>query len=250
MLTEKPKFENPKNNNKSLDIADVINESVEIYKKTALMGGLAFMLLMAIISFFGIIGIGYFFRAEELQEVMKNFDPDKLSVNGMIIYFSIVISISVFSSPFIAGMLKMAHDAANNLEVQFSSLYYYVNNVLFPDILLVTFFTAICSVGISFLAKFIIPGIPGEVLSFVLSYTVSILTFIALPLVLFKNLTFVDALLTSVNKIARNFFPVLLLMIVAGIFGVVGIFAFCIGIFFTLPAAYAIQYVIQKKLSE
>lgn len=249
MQTERPKIDQINPNQKKLDIGDAINEAFEIYKKTAITSGTALMVLMSIIVFLGVVGISYFFRADELEEVMKNFNPDTLSANGLIIYFAVVILLTVFSSPFIAGLLKMAHDAANNLEVQFSSLYYYVNHNFFPDILLVTFFTTTVSIGLTYLSKLLIPGIGGEILAIITSYAVSILTFIALPLVLFKELSFIEALQTSVKQISQNFFVVLLLIIVAGLFSIVGIFAFCIGVFFTLPLVYAMQYVIQKKLS-
>lgn len=249
MLIEKPNPEKKNNPKLHLEIGDVINDSIEIYKKTALLSGLAFATLMFIITFLGIIGIGYFFRADELQEVLKNFDPEKLSTNGMIIYYTIVILLTVFASPFIAGMLKMADNAYNNLEVKFSSFYEYVNSSLFLDILLVTFFTSTFSIGLSLVSKFILPGIYGAILGFVLSYLISILTFSAIPLVLFKSLSFLDAIKISTERIGRNFFVVLLLMIVAGIFAALGIFAFCLGIFFTIPFAYAVQYSIYKRLS-
>ena len=234
---------------KSLDLGEVINEAFEIWKKTALMGGLAFIFLMLILTMLAVVGVGYFFNKEELPELMKNFNPETLSTNGMLIYFAVVIGFTVLISPFVAGMLKMAHDADNEQEVTFSSIYYYVNSPQFLDIVLATTAISLFSVGLNILIKNVLPNTSGEILGFIISYTISILTFIAIPLVIFKSLNFIDAIKLSCSRILNNFFIVLLLMIVAGLFSVIGIIAFCIGLFFTIPFAYAMQYSIYKRLS-
>ena len=145
-------------------------------------------------------------------------------------------------------MLKMAHDADNEQEVTFSSIYHYVNSPQFLDILLATTAISLFSVGLNILLKNALPNTTGDILGFIISYTISVLTFIAIPLVIFKNLNFIDAIKQSCNSILNNFFIVLLLMIVAGIFSAVGIIALCIGLFFTIPFAYAMQYSIYKRL--
>lgn len=242
---------------KSLDLGETINEAFEIWKKTALMGGLAFMFLILILMTLAMVGVGYFFNKEELPELMKNFNPETLSTNGLLIYFAIVIGFTVLISPFVAGMLKMAHDADNNEEVSFSSLYYYVNSPQFLDIILATTAISIFSVGVNILLKNALPNTTGEILGFIISCTISMFTFIAIPLVIFKNLNFIDAIKQSCFKILNNFFIVLLLLIfivlllliLAFIFMVIGVFALCFILLFTIPFAYAMQYSIYKKLS-
>ena len=164
------------NKKKSLDIGEIINEVFEIWKKTALMGGLAFIFLMLILTMLAVIGVGYFFNKEELPELMKNFNPETLSINGMLIYFAIVIGFTVLISPFVAGMLKMAHDADNEQKVTFSSIYYYVNSPQFLDIILATTSISLFSVGLNMLLKNVLPNTSGEILGFIISYTLSILT--------------------------------------------------------------------------
>lgn len=250
MLTEKPKFENPKNNNKSLDIADVINETVEIYKKMALIGGLAYIILMSILVFFGIVGLGFFINPEDLQETLRKFNPEKLSTNGQIIYFGGSILVAVLLSPIIAGILKMADDASKNQEISISSLYFYINSPFFINISLATLCISTSSIVSSLALRIIFPGNIGIIISSFFSILISILTFITIPLILFKNLNYLEAIKNSCQQIGRNFFVVLFLIIVAGIFAIVGVFAFCIGIVFTMPAIYSMQYSIYKRLSE
>ncbi|MFM9989695.1 hypothetical protein [Flavobacterium sp.] len=249
MTNEKPQNEEMNNIKKTLDLGETINEAFEIWKKTALIGGLGFIFLMLILTMLAVTGIGYFFEADKLPELMRNFNPETLSINGMLIYFAIVIGFTVLISPFVAGMLKMAHDADNDQEVTFSSIYYYVNSPQFLDIVLATTVISLFSVGLNMLLKQLLPNTLGDIFGFVTSYTTSILTFIAIPLVIFKSLNFIDAIKLSCTRILNNFFIVLLLMIIAGIFSVVGIVALCIGLFFTIPFAYAMQYSIYKRLS-
>ncbi|WP_395058197.1 hypothetical protein [Flavobacterium sp.] len=241
-------MEEMNNAKKFLDLGETINEAFEIWKKTALMGGLAFIFLMLILTMLAMVGVGYFFNKEELPELMKNFNPETLSTNGLLIYFAIVIGFTVLISPFVAGMLKMAHDADNDQDVTFSSIYYYVNSPQFLDIILATAAISVISVGFNILLKNTLQNTFGDILGFIISYTISILTFIAIPLVIFKNLNFIDAIKLSCSQILNNFFIVLLLMILVFIFMIIGALAFCVGLIFAIPFAYAMQYSIYKRL--
>lgn len=238
------------NRKKSLDIGEVINESFEIYKKIAVVGGLAFMMLTFALVLLSFMGLGFFTDMEKFPELMKDFNPDELSLKGTLIYIGVMVVFTALTSPFIAGMLKMAHDADHDEEVSLSSLYYYVNSPAFVHIILTTTLVSLISISLNMLLKFVIPGFLSGVIGFIISYSISILTFIAIPLVIFKNMPFMDAIQKSCALISKHFFVVLLLMIIAGIFAAVGLIAFCLGIFFTIPFAYAIQYSIYKKLAD
>lgn len=60
--------------------------------------------------------------------------------------------------------------------------------------------------------------------------------------VIFYKLEFWDALETSRKLISKNWFMVFLFAFVVGIIAVLGVLGFCIGLFFTMPAAYCMQY--------
>ncbi len=237
-------------NKKSFEIGEVINEAFEIYKKTALIGGLAFMFLMLILIVFAVMGIGFFTDIEKFPELMENFDPNKLSVNGTLIYVGIITLIGALTSPFIAGMLKMAQDADKDQEVTFSSLFYYVNNPQFIHIVFTTILVSLISVGINMGLKFVLPGFAGEALGFIVSYALSVLTFLAIPLVIFNHLNSVEAIKVSIDRVSKHFWVVLLLIVVASFVSAVGLIAFCFGLFFTIPFLYAVQYSIYKKLAD
>jgi hypothetical protein len=250
MQTEKPKIEQTTSFKNKLDIGETINNAIEIYKKTVLTGGLGFLILFSILLFFAAVGLGFFINPEDLQETLKNFNPEKLSTKGQIIYFGSSILVNVLISPFIAGMLKMADDAHKNEEVSVSSIHFYINSPFFLDITLATFLITTTSVVSSVAIRMVLPGNIGLFISTIVSLSISILTIIAIPLIIFKNSNYLDALKNSLQAIGQNFFIVLLLLFVAGIFAMVGVFAFCIGLFFTIPFTYAMQYSIYKRLSD
>lgn len=233
----------------TLDINEQINDAFKIYKKMALTGGLGLLSIYFIIFILFTVGMGFFFKPEEAVIAMKNFNPDKLSLNGQMIYLGSISLFSALISPFIAGIIKMAHDADNDQEVQFSSIFAYVNSPQFIHIILFTIVLAFMSGGLNMLLKHFLLARIGTLLGLLVSILIATLTYLVIPLIIFRNLNFVDAIKTSVNQILNNFFPAFFLMIIAFILAIVGVFGFCIGILFTMPIMYVMQYCIYKKLN-
>jgi hypothetical protein len=234
---------------KKLDIGEVINDAFEIYKKIALQSGLAIMCIYLVLAILFFIGVGFFFKTDELPELMKNFDPEKFSFNGKLIYLSVVIAIAALVSPYLAGILKMAQDADREEEISFATTFTYINNPKFIQIILFSATAAILGSVFNLFLKSPFNEDVGTFIGIVLSLTVNFLTYIAVPHIIFGNLNFIEAITESSKQILGNLIPALVLMIVAFILPVVGIFAFCIGIFFTLPFLYAVQYCMYKSLN-
>ena len=238
------------NSNNNIDIGEAINETFEIYKKIAVTGGLAFMAITIIVISFVGVGISAFVDLDKFSETMKTFNPDTLSIQGKLIYLGIVVLFSVLISPFNAGMLKIAEQADKNETVEFSSLFKYVNSKYYLDIILFSTILVVISVGSSMILKSILPNFIGSALGFMISFFITTITFIGIPLIIFKEMNFINALKHSITNILSQFFIVLLLIILAQIAAFIGIFLFCFGIFFTFPFYYAMQYVIYKNITE
>jgi hypothetical protein len=238
-----------KNKPAKLDVSEQINDAFEIYKKVALTGGLAMLSLYFIISILFFVGMGFFFKPEEFPIIIKNFNPDKLSLNGQLIYLAAITVFSALISPFTAGIIKMAYDADNDQEVQFSSIFTYVNNPQFIHILLSTIVLTVTSTGLNMVLKHFLIDSLAAFLGILISLSIVIVTYLAIPLIIFRNLNFSDAIKTSTIQILNNFFPAILLMFIAFVLAIVGIFGFCIGILFTMPFIYVMHYCIYKKLN-
>ena len=247
MMTDFEEFE--RKQKKPLDFSDAFNDAFEIYKKIALPAGSALLVITTLLLLCIIVIGGSFINMEQLAENMKTFKPEALSLQANLIYIGVITLINILVSPFIAGILKMAHDADHDQEVKFSSIGVYVNsNKFLPIILNITVLT-IANIGVdSFLSR-LIPDY-GNLVALCITFPLGILTFISLPLILFNDMNFVQAITSSIRLVSSNFFLVLALFVLANILALVGIIAFCLGIIFTLPFIYAMQYVIYKSLAD
>lgn len=238
-----------KNTPPKLDIGEQINNAFEIFKKVAVTGGLAMLSIYFTILMLFFVGMGFFFKADEMNTVMRNFKPESLSFNGQIIYLAAIVVFSALISPFMAGLIKMARDADNNEEVQFSSIFTYVNSPQFIDIILSTIVLTIASTGTNMILKyFLIDGF-ASFLGVLVSLLIAALTYLVIPHIIFGKLNFIEAIKASTSQILANFFPAVLLMTIAFILAIVGFFAFCVGILFTMPLIYIMHYCIYKKLN-
>jgi uncharacterized membrane protein len=68
-----------------------------------------------------------------------------------------------------------------------------------------------------------------------------------IPLIIFGNLNAIDAIKGSFSLVSKNFWIILVLVIIIGIFIGLGILALCIGILFTYPAWFSMIYIIYTK---
>jgi hypothetical protein len=67
-----------------------------------------------------------------------------------------------------------------------------------------------------------------------------------LPILVLKNLNIQDSLTLCLKMTTKQTFTILLLIIVSGLFAVVGIVALCIGIIFTMPMIYIVLFCIYE----
>jgi hypothetical protein len=237
-----------KNTKRNFDIGECINEAFEIYKKTALTSGLAFMLLMLLITAFAFIGLAAYTDVEQFAETMKDFKPEDLGLKGNLIYFGIVLVFTVLVAPFNAGLLKMMQQADNDEEIEFSSIYSYVNSKYFGQIVIFSIILTTIGFGSNLILTMVLPKMIASVLGIIISVTLTTMTIIAMSLIIFKDLSAIDAIKRSINNVSTQFFLVVLLVILSEIMSFVGVFACCVGMFFTIPFYYAMQYVLFKKL--
>ncbi|WP_300565635.1 hypothetical protein [Flavobacterium sp.] len=242
-------MEEQNTNKTKLDIGEQINDAFEIYKKIALMGGLAMTTIYVVVIMLSIIALGFFFNMEQMPELLKDFKPEQLGLVDQMKFSLGVLLFVALLSPFMAGMLKMARDADNNEEVTFSSIFFYINSPQFIQIVLATTTITILSNGLNLLVKHFVAQPPANFIGIIISFTISLFTYLVIPHIIFKNMNFINAIKKSITKIADNLLIVILLIIIAFILACLGIFAFCLGILFTIPFMYAMNYAIYKKLN-
>lgn len=233
------------NTTTKIDLGKTIEKSFEIYKKNFLLVGLAFMFLtFALVTLYS-IAIQTFYTGDNILEDIKKLNTSNISTTAKLIFFVVLVSVSVLTAPFTAGILKMMKETDETEKTTFNALFFYVNSEYFSKIVLSTFIIStigfLYSSSIDFIFK---DNFLGEILSLIGSISISVLTFTMLPNIIFGNLSAMDAISKSVIECKNNFFSILLLIIIGTIIGYLGIFALCIGIFFAFPLFFAIQYAV------
>lgn len=235
--------------NTHLSFESTLDKSFNIYKKTFLIAGIAFLLLTVVLIMMFMTGINFFFGFENFAEKMKTFNPEELSTEGTLMYFGGIAIVVVLIAPFNAGILKIMKDADEGQEEPtISHLFYYINSKYFIPIIVTTIVLSLLGFILNIgLEKSIGGSGLGKLVSTLISVAFSVLTIITLPNVIFKDMNPLEAIMDSITNCSKNFFKILLLMIIAIIIGYLGIIGLCIGIFFTFPIYFAMQYAIFKS---
>ena len=81
-----------------------------------------------------------------------------------------------------------------------------------------------------------------------IAVTLSFLTFLSIPLIVFGNLKAIESLKSSIAIVSKQPLVLLGLLIVAGIASMVGFIGCLVGIFFTIPFIYSMNYAIYSAI--
>lgn len=239
-LTEK-RIEEIKNNGYQLEFENVFNHAFENYKKIALYAGLALFVFSVAIGIAAIAIISFYFGIAFLNEKLaENLKIENLSGIYLALYFFVVVFLSAFLSPFNAGFLKMADCAEKDNEFHISTFFEYYKTPYFKELFISTAVITIISSGLSML--FELANI--DIVGFLVSISISFLTVLTVPLIIFGDLKAMNAIQSSFSIVLKQPFVLILLLFVAFIGSLVGFIGCCIGIFFTIPFMYSMHYAI------
>lgn len=239
------------NNGYDLDFSAVFTQSFENYKKTALLVGA--IVLVLVIGFTVIVGgiAGVFIGIGSYTEFLTGFNPADQSTTAILITFAATVLGAAAYAPLTAGIINIVHLAQINEPQSFSNAFDYYKSAYFKEIFLATCIVTSISGGFSTLinllkAETIVDSsnvmltLSGTLVSIIISF----FTFLTVPCIIFGNFKAMDAIKASVVIVSKNWFLILILLIVGILFAFLGIFGFCLGIFFTLPFFYSLQYII------
>lgn len=237
----------------NLDLGDAINATFENYKKIALLAG-AVILLVSIVSIvvlggFGVMILGVGAVTESFTDLSQG-----IPLAGTALIANLIISTIGYGllAPVFAGIIQMARNADINEDFDFGTAFTHYKSEHFKELFLGTAIITLAGSGVSTLvqilsiessASFIIVG---SVIGWFISVLIPLFTIVMIPLIIFGKLNSIDAIKGSFVIVSKNFWIILLLVIIFLIFTMLGLIAICIGIFFTLPIYYSMQYIIYK----
>lgn len=237
-----------------LDFGQVFGQAFENYKKVALIVGS--IILVLIIAFTVLVGglAGIVFGIGSVTEFFTDYSLQ--SNTTVLLLVNLVASVigAALISPLTAGLLKIAHLAESNKEFTFSTAFDYYKSSYLKDLFLstiiITLFSAVFSTTLTLLELYFLGSEFNWILklcSVVIGLFTPLFTFLTIPLIIFGEITAVEAINGSMLLVRKNFWIIVLLIIVGGIFSLIGIFGFCLGIFFTLPFIYSLEYIIYRN---
>jgi hypothetical protein len=233
-------------NGYQLDFGNVFNHAFENYKKIALYAGLV---LFVFTILFGLLAIGTlisFWGIDLITEKLnpENLKPENLSGSSFLIYGSAILVVSCLLTPFQAGFLKMADCGEKDEEFHISTLFSYYQLPYFKEIVASTFLIT----SISFLQATALSYLKLDLLGNFISNFISFFTILTIPLIIFGNLKAIEAIKYSIVIVLKKPFVLLGLIIVAIIGAMVGFVGCCIGVFFTLPFFYSMNYAVYNAI--
>ncbi|MFA9187524.1 hypothetical protein [Flavobacterium magnesitis] len=246
MKSNTDRIQELKTNGYSLSFETVFNLAFENYKKIIIYAGL---LLLVLCIFFGIAAsliLAFSVGIENLQELAKpeNLDPKNFSDEFLAYYLVGSTLFSCLISPILAGFIKMAHSAQIDEEFHVATVFKYYQFSYFKELFLATLFITVLSLGISSVLN--LTGLP--MLGFFGSLTISLLSILAIPLIIFSNFTALEAVNTSFSLVSKQPLVLFGLFAVSYLFCIVGFFFFIIGLFFTLPLMFSMYYAIYSSI--
>jgi hypothetical protein len=233
-------------NGYQLDFGNVFNHAFENYKKIALYAGLVLFVFMALFAIF-ITGslisvIGVTAMTHELSP--EKFKIENLSESSLLVIGGISIILTCILSPFQAGFLKMADCGDRDEEFHISTFFSYYKLPYLKEIIV----SSVLISSISFAQATLFSFMKVDFIGTIITYFISFITLLAIPLIIFGNLKAIDAIKYSIMIVLKQPIVLLGLMVVAIIGAMVGFMGCCIGVFFTLPFLYSMNYVIYSAI--
>jgi len=232
------KLEQKINQGYDLDLGKIFDHSIALFKKTALLSGITYFIFMVIILaiYFAFFALQYDFSDFEkgMLEIQNN--ANSLSAQLYNAIFGTVIN-TIFA-PLTAGFLYVNHLANQNKEFSIGTYFEFYSNKFFKDIILNQLIIAVIMNALATL--FVI--IDQTFMSLVLQIILFLYTFYTIPLIIFENQNFMQALSISPKLYLKQPFLIPVLVLIGGIGAIIGLLALCIGIFFTIPYFYSLMY--------
>lgn len=227
-----------------LDFSQVFEKSFEIYKKIFAQAGVALILFSILVFVVQFTLMTTVFEVNFLEMSEEGFELHKQDELKVLLYLVLTTINTGIVAPMIAGILLLCRQAHLKEEVNISSIFELYNSPHFKEIFI---FSTLLSLTGS-LSNIGFEMIELSYLSFVLQPFLYVLTFLVIPLIIFQNLNTFQAIGASVNLVGRKIFIVILLMIVGFLASLLGLFGLCLGVFFTFPFYYCIQFSLYESV--
>ena len=244
-----------KDQNYELDFSDTLSQAFDNFKKTSLIQG-AILFLLMIMIFMLLMGItGIIMGVGLTTDFFTNLQAAQLQESNTSIILQLIINVLATSAiaPLSAGMIKIAHNAEIQKPFGFSTAFEYYKSTYLKDLCLSMLYISLVTASINSISKILMTGgnTGYEVFLFpilvLLNIMIPLLTFLSAPLIIFANQNATNAIKISIFLVLKKFWTILLLLFLGCVLASLGIIMLCIGLFFTIPILYSMQYIIFRN---
>ncbi|RYZ88291.1 MAG: hypothetical protein EOP06_11230 [Proteobacteria bacterium] len=248
MKTTETRLEEIRREGYDLDFSETFNTAFEVYKRTALIGGLAilvfFIVLIAIGFGIGVVMVG----ATATTKLFTDLRMENFSLVGQIIYIVSMCIIAGLSNPFSASLIKMCEKADMGDDVSVGDAFICYKAPYFAPLFVEAILVSAVTVTISQIINGLFPfNIAMSLVGTLISLLISFFMLMAAPLIIFGKLNAIEAIKGSIVVVGKSPWVILGLVIVGGMLSLVGLIGLCIGIVFTAPFMSSTYYAIYKN---
>jgi len=230
-------------NGYTLETGSLIDESVNTFKKTFLMSGVAVILLIIVtLIIYGTI-FALIYGFSDLTSSMTEFQASQSTAIGLISTLLIATVTSAFFAPITAGFIHVNHLVKNNQEIGINVFFDFYKSKFFKDIflsyLIIGLTSGLLSSGLTLINL--------EFITYFTQFFVAIITVFTLPLIIYGEQNYENAITKSVKLFFKQPVLIFVALLLAVIGVLIGIIGFCIGIIFTIPFYYSMIYAIYNQ---
>lgn len=237
-------FENKIKQTKSVDIGKIIDESFSTFKKTVWISGIGILVLLLFVLPITVLIIFNVLEISSLEQFVKMSPSLAEDINYLLLNAAIGIPLTALTAPITAGFYKINHLAKQDKEFGLSNLFDYYKSSHFKPLalsaVLIAVYSNILGLGLLYLHL--------SSLATLIQLFIAFLFVLSVPLIIFENQNAFQALSNS-SKLAMKY-PLTLILCFgfAFIISLLGIFAFCLGIFFTIGYLYTMNYTLFNEI--
>lgn len=237
-------FETKFKQTNSPDIGKVIDVSFSTFKKTVWISGVGILFLLLIIAPITFYTIFAYMGVSNLEDFVQKSQTIEHDFNYLMLNAAIGIVLAIIITPLTAGFYKINHLANHNKEFGLSNLFDYYKSPYFVQLVvsgvLINLYSNIVGLLLIYLN---LPFIGNLMQAFV-----GLLFIYASPLIIFENQTALSAMSNSAKIATKYPFTTIICLVFAFIIAMLGIFALCIGIFFSIGYIYTMNYSLYNEI--
>jgi hypothetical protein len=237
-------------NGYQLDLGQIIDNSFEIFKKIVWTAGFGYLLVGLVMTLLVLLGMTLLDPTQldyikEIAEEISN-DPTFLEKNPDIMsyYMTVVIAVSLLFVPLNAGFLNLCHLAKTNQKFTVLNIFDFYKFKYIKDLIIGTLLLSLISVSITSLLEMA----NLKLVAFVIQISLSLFTVLFMPLIIYGEQNFLNAIIKSAKLVVKYPFTILGAIIIGVVFAMLGFIALCIGILFTFSYINCIYYSLYESI--